>query len=889
MKLYRPVGIRELELIKQSGMTEFPPRLPEQPIFYPVLNRKYACQIAMEWNTKSAPDYAGFVTEFEIDDEYASKFEVKTVGAFIHKEMWVPAEELAEFNKHIIGKIKVIRCYYGENYIGSKSELLLLEETNKDEILPEKTEKDAILNTNEGQSGNSEVCNSEMYDLETHAFKLSEAENQDLKGLDENEMLQGTTGSIDFSTDISPLRAIELFKNGDRNILKSEKWLMYLSLTAERNINLERIGSLDETRNNYVLNYVEKTLRLCDSLNLLECYRHILEETLKWSEVAKSGLKHHREQWIKKGYNLFAHNIGSAQIYNEQSVEADAEEKEVIHDLIMTHGLIGQYIRGEIPLTDNKPLYRLVAENKLSATDLREILMALNFCVIAAVDERIWEDIKQEVEEVIDLIVLGRFDKQYEFKDRIKRLRQVSSKNGEDFEAEFEKVLSDTRLIVRLARLLDRADLWYVEAAMYDFSFEEFVKVFLIIEHEVDFEKIKHISFERFMKGLYYQHGGKKRVNIYKKRIIEKYLSELSIDDIIEGRFKENLHVVHEISFHEDVEDTVFFDFKFSAAGAKLIDFCIEAEKSDVLYERAIILLFDLFELRKDKYDRFYEEETYLETMNRTIDYKKVILDYITGNSILDIGPGGGALMDLITEKYPHKKVLGIDIAQNVIDSLRKRKQLENRSWDVLYGDALNLSQYIEKGNVDTIIFCSILHELYSYIEYNGKKFNHDTLAAALRSAFEILPYGGRIIIRDGIMTEPTEQKRIIRFLSEEGMEFLDRYVNDFKGRQIEYTVVGQNEVLMPVNDAMEFLYTYTWGEKSYVHEVNEQFGYFTPSAFREFIMTILGTRARIVEFKHFLQEGYTIALSQKIEFFDENRNRIRLPDSTCLVVIEKN
>lgn len=65
-----------------------------------------------------------------------------------------------------------------------------------------------------------------------------------------------------------------------------------------------------------------------------------------------------------------------------------------------------------------------------------------------------------------------------------------------------------------------------------------------------------------------------------------------------------------------------------------------------MLYENAILLLFDLFGLQKDKYDRFYEEERYLTTMNQSIDYKKVILDYITGSSILDIGPGGGALMD---------------------------------------------------------------------------------------------------------------------------------------------------------------------------------------------------------------------------------------------------
>ncbi|HEX9063367.1 MAG TPA: ADP-ribosylation/crystallin J1 [Clostridia bacterium] len=120
MKLYRPVGIRELKLIKESGMTGFPPRLPEQPIFYPVLNIEYARQIALEWNTKSPPGYAGFVTEFDVDDEYISKFEIKTVGSSMHKELWVPAGELSEFNGHIIGEIRVVEEYYGEKYEGEK-------------------------------------------------------------------------------------------------------------------------------------------------------------------------------------------------------------------------------------------------------------------------------------------------------------------------------------------------------------------------------------------------------------------------------------------------------------------------------------------------------------------------------------------------------------------------------------------------------------------------------------------------------------------------------------------------------------------------------------------------------------------------------------------------
>lgn len=118
MILYRPVGIRELELIVQSGFRKFPPRLPEQPIFYPVLNFAYAEQIARDWNAKSG-NFAGFVTRFEVEDAYVSGFEVHTVGRRgLHEELWVPAEELEEFNRRIIGKISIEAAYYGEGFVG---------------------------------------------------------------------------------------------------------------------------------------------------------------------------------------------------------------------------------------------------------------------------------------------------------------------------------------------------------------------------------------------------------------------------------------------------------------------------------------------------------------------------------------------------------------------------------------------------------------------------------------------------------------------------------------------------------------------------------------------------------------------------------------------------
>ncbi|MEO1135722.1 MAG: hypothetical protein AAFW68_03800 [Pseudomonadota bacterium] len=109
--LYRPVGVKELELIEQSRFTAFPPRLPEQPIFYPVTNEEYACQIARDWNTKFNDEKIGYVTRFSLPKDYLDQFERKVVGGAQHEELWVPAEQLEEFNSKIAGKIEVIRKF----------------------------------------------------------------------------------------------------------------------------------------------------------------------------------------------------------------------------------------------------------------------------------------------------------------------------------------------------------------------------------------------------------------------------------------------------------------------------------------------------------------------------------------------------------------------------------------------------------------------------------------------------------------------------------------------------------------------------------------------------------------------------------------------------------
>jgi hypothetical protein len=129
--LYRPVGLHELALIWDSGMREFPPRLPQQPIFYPVTNAEYARQIARDWNTRDEKSgFAGFVTEFAVDNGYIAKFNPHVVGASQHQEYWIPSEELGAFNKAVSVRIRVLEGFFGPGFIGSVPDAYALKGKN---------------------------------------------------------------------------------------------------------------------------------------------------------------------------------------------------------------------------------------------------------------------------------------------------------------------------------------------------------------------------------------------------------------------------------------------------------------------------------------------------------------------------------------------------------------------------------------------------------------------------------------------------------------------------------------------------------------------------------------------------------------------------------------
>lgn len=110
--LWRPTGPAELALVEASGWRAWPPRLPDQPIFYPVLNEEYATTIARDWNVKASG--SGYVTRFRVRKSFLDRYPVQQAGGRTILEYWIPAEDLEELNANIVGLIEVVSEFHGD-------------------------------------------------------------------------------------------------------------------------------------------------------------------------------------------------------------------------------------------------------------------------------------------------------------------------------------------------------------------------------------------------------------------------------------------------------------------------------------------------------------------------------------------------------------------------------------------------------------------------------------------------------------------------------------------------------------------------------------------------------------------------------------------------------
>ncbi len=655
-----------------------------------------------------------------------------------------------------------------------------------------------------------------------------------------------------------------LIINGKWNseILKKEKWLYYLAITKNNATNCERVDSISSITGKETLAYVIRTLEFLETQKdkLTEKEYFIIQKVLQWSEVAKGGTESQRNEWIQKGYPLEIHNLASAEIYSEQSTDS-IEDTKLIYTLIKTHGIIGQSIRGEVGETKNMPLCELYEYCDLFTErdiHISNVISVLNYCIISGVNPELWKNIKDEVFNIIGAIEnqnLCNLDAE----DRLKRLLPA-----------LKNICSDTTNLFS-KKVFPYFELWYFSSALNMFSENEIYSLMNLILKSDNIQKVSHLNFKPLADNLHYDYEGKKHINVYKQRIIEKYLKDPSS--------------IENVSIKVAIQNnTMLVDFEFSSVCSKMIDFCVEAERSGLLsYEKSIKVLFDMFGFRRDKYDRLNNEDKYLSTMNDATSTKKSIVDYIVGDKVVDVGSGGGVMLDLLEEKFPDKEVLGTDISSNVLQVLNDKKEKEGHSWNT---HKHNFVEVPLAEKVDTIIFSSILHEIFSYTDNGNGMFDIESVKKALQNAYDSLNKGGRIIIRDGVKTDSDKELSIF-LKTEEAFDFLSNFRNDFVGskdicRRLTITKEKDGYIVKgDVNFLREFLFTYTWGNESYSHEVQEQFGYFTLQEFVDFFEKEL--KAHIIEAKEFLEDGYFEHLKETVILPKEE-----YPNSNCIVVVEK-
>ena len=287
--------------------------------------------------------------------------------------------------------------------------------------------------------------------------------------------------------------------------------------------------------------------------------------------------------------------------------------------------------------------------------------------------------------------------------------------------------------------------------------------------------------------------------------------------------------------------------------------------------------------------DRYYER------MESSGDDKLKITKFISdGDSVLDVGAGGGVLAELLLNHFPNIHITALDQSDTAVARLKALAERFPGRLDVVQSDFFC---YEPDVRFDDVIFCSSLHEIFSYTPYNGKLFQKETVSRALNEAASYLKPGkGKIIIRDGVAAR-YNPKVLVKYIDSALQKLAERYEREFEGFPLEivHTEMGY---IMPYNSMMELLYTITWGEKSFEREVQEWYGYFCLNDWvREETWLAFKYNLFLTHTEKYLQDGYREHLEGKVKiqsapYFNWHSELctkpIDFPASNCIVVFER-
>ncbi len=653
-------------------------------------------------------------------------------------------------------------------------------------------------------------------------------------------------------------------------------------------------------------------------------------------DIAKTSDLALRAAWAQQGIALDVHNEAAAAILRAldrpRTWGVGAPLQKLAVAWVEAHGLAGQHVRGEGPILMFAPLVGALRElapalaRMLQGSGTPQLrsheaialaldgLHVLNACDTAAVREGLLDDgLLGKLARVRDQLTIVAAQPPWSdpygalaalappldrtrLAARLRALRARRQHDGEPAAAVDAAVeaIADHELAV-LGPALQTCQLWYCEAATSGLSPAAQLRVLAAavgaaVQIGVDMSRPWHMQLRPLLARLRGDGAGVR----YRLRLVEAALSCLPLAELLAG--KAGLGPLGTLSARlasATDPDAIIVDYLDTDESAALVTLLgLYETRSQVAFHQMLKALCDLYGLRKDELDRVNNEASYLASMNAARSDKERMLDYVRPGRIVEIGPGGGVVLELLEKRFPDAELIGVDLSQEAIAALEARARAGNHNWKLVLGPAETLPDLVEPSSVDTVIFCSILHEVYSYTERGGTKFHLESVRDVIRASWATLRPGGRIVIRDGVMPAPGTRR--IRFIAPDAREAFDLYVAQFEGRRIAYSELDPHQVELSSADAMEFLYTYTWGPASFPYEVRELYGILPYEDYVAALVDWVGgpSSAKVVDIpaaqRSYLQPGYRANLAGKIELTDENDTPVELPDSNCLIVIER-
>ncbi len=658
------------------------------------------------------------------------------------------------------------------------------------------------------------------------------------------------------------------------------------------------------------------------AVGVSENYRALLTTVLLFADVAKGGDETQRADWRRRlAVDGAVHNEDSAVILGDVFARILGKAAPFVGDerwrrralaLVASTGLVGMRLRGEVGRDALGGIHAALESETSDRGALARVWSMVNHADTAAVRAGLWTDVLARAFVREESAIIHAHDASEltpsPAAERIARLRHGALADAASI-ARSEEALA--RLGPQRALFEQRFQwcrVWYAEAALGALSLDGSVRVLALLcgasvhRHAIDVSRPWHLDLLGIVAVLRADRG---EPRTYPIRLLEALVENTALASLSDGRLDHTGARPALVSFPATKGREGALLVRLDAdeeATALLTLLAIYERKEAAAFHATLKSLCDLYGLRKDDFDRVANEANYLATMNAARTDKARMLDYVVPGLVVEVGPGGGIVLDLLHDRYPDSRVVGLDASAAVIEALQRKIAPGAGRIEVVQGDAFQLPDLFGRQTINTVVFCSVLHEIFSYVpwaEANGEapqRFRFGSVEAIVAAAFRALAPGGRIIVRDGVM--PDEGSRVVEFTDPEWRAGLDLFAKSYEPRLVRFEALSPTRVRVSTADLYEFITTYTWGPAAFPYEIREQRAVLPRVQYVNRLIAACESAdppfiAREVavakDLRSYLQPGYPANIAGHIRIFDATGTQeVPMPDVNGVWVLEK-